>query len=147
MYRTLLSFPIVSIPVLIVYISITVLVLWPSYVYAQSPDKEMLEEKAQKIDQMLMCPVCPAESIDQVQVEVAKQMRLKVRDMLGEGYTEEEILTYFEQRYGSNILAAPPIRGTMVLAWVIPLVIVGVMILSGVWVLYNMVYRKSGSEG
>ncbi len=136
-----------SIPVLIVYISITVLVLWPSYVYAQSPDKEMLEEKAQKIDQMLMCPVCPAESIDQVQVEVAKQMRLKVRDMLGEGYTEEEILTYFEQRYGSNILAAPPIRGTMVLAWVIPLVIVGVMILSGVWVLYNMVYRKSGSEG
>tara|TARA_B100000029_G_scaffold487167_1_gene542386 strand:- start:35482 stop:35895 length:414 start_codon:yes stop_codon:yes gene_type:complete len=137
----------VSIPVLIVYISITVLVLWPSYVYAQSPDKEMLEEKAQKIDQMLMCPVCPAESIDQVQVEVAKQMRLKVRDMLGEGYTEEEILTYFEQRYGSNILAAPPIRGTMVLAWVIPLVIVGVMILSGVWVLYNMVYRKSGSEG
>ncbi len=107
----------------------------------------MLEEKAQKIDQMLMCPVCPAESIDQVQVEVAKQMRLKVRDMLGEGYTEEEILTYFEQRYGSNILAAPPIRGTMVLAWVIPLVIVGVMILSGVWVLYNMVYRKSGSEG
>tara|TARA_A100001037_G_C15154065_1_gene642430 strand:+ start:12375 stop:12788 length:414 start_codon:yes stop_codon:yes gene_type:complete len=137
----------VSIPVLIVYISITVLVLWPSYIYAQSPDKEMLEEKAQKIDQMLMCPVCPAESIDQVQVEVAKQMRLKVRDMLGEGYTEEEILTYFEQRYGSNILAAPPIRGTMVLAWVIPLVIVGVMILSGVWVLYNMVYRKSGSEG
>lgn len=136
-----------SIPVLIVYISITVLVLWPSYIYAQSPDKEMLEEKAQKIDQMLMCPVCPAESIDQVQVEVAKQMRLKVRDMLGEGYTEEEILTYFEQRYGSNILAAPPIRGTMVLAWVIPLVIVGVMILSGVWVLYNMVYRKSGSEG
>ena len=80
---------------------------------------EDIENEAQKIDQMLMCPVCPAESIDQVQVEVAKQMRVKVREMLSEGRERDEILTYFEQRYGSDILAAPPVRGTMVLAWVL----------------------------
>ena len=32
-----------------------------------------LEEQAQAIDQRLMCPVCPAETIDQSQADVALQ--------------------------------------------------------------------------
>lgn len=127
-------------------ISVLLLNVIPSEISAQTPDLEDIENEAQKIDQMLMCPVCPAESIDQVQVEVAKQMRVKVREMLSEGRERDEILTYFEQRYGSDILAAPPVRGTMVLAWVIPVVIVGLMILIGLWVIYTMVYRKSDGE-
>ena len=57
---------------------------------------------------MLMCPVCPAETIDQAQVEISFQMRAVVREMLAEGRTREEILDYFVDRYGADILAAPP---------------------------------------
>ncbi|MFL2645306.1 MAG: cytochrome c-type biogenesis protein CcmH [Dehalococcoidia bacterium] len=121
--------------------------LIPTRALADNPDADKIEVEAQKIDQMLMCPVCPAESIDQVQVEVAKQMRIKVRDMLTEGQTEGQILDYFEQRYGSDILAAPPIRGTMVLAWIIPVIILVLMMSAGLWVLYNMVYGKRDIEG
>ena len=147
MYRTLS--PTTYIPILIVFICIVTCILFliPTRVLADNPDADKIEVEAQKIDQMLMCPVCPAESIDQVQVEVAKQMRIKVRDMLTEGQTEGQILDYFEQRYGSDILAAPPIRGTMVLAWIIPVIILVLMMSAGLWVLYNMVYGKRDIEG
>ena len=81
-----------------------------------------LEEEAQNIDRMIMCPVCPAETIDQAQVEISFQMRAVVREMLAEGKTREEILDYFVDRYGPDILAAPPKSGVNLLAWILPIV-------------------------
>ena len=46
-----------------------VIALSTQFVHAQTPPlDESLEEKAQAIDRMIMCPVCPAETIDQAQV-------------------------------------------------------------------------------
>ncbi len=39
---------------------------------------------------MLMCPVCPAQTIDQTSVPLAKQMRAQVRELLVSGATREE---------------------------------------------------------
>ena len=146
MYKTFPPFFRISFFASAISVLFFVFLAFPSITLAQSPDVEVIESEAQKIDQMLMCPVCPAESIDQVQVEVAKQMRVKVREMLLEGRSEEQILSYFEERYGSDILAAPPVRGTMLLAWIIPIVVLGLMLSVGVWVLYNMVYKKQNVE-
>ncbi len=49
------------------------------------------ETKAQEIDRMLMCPVCPAQTIDQTSVPLAKQMRAQVRDLLASGAAQEEV--------------------------------------------------------
>ena len=92
-----------------------------SYAYAQSPSDE-LEKEAQAIDKMIMCPVCPAETIDQAQVEISFQMRAVIREMLAEGRSREEILDYFVDRYGPDILAAPPKTGANLLAWILPIV-------------------------
>ncbi len=92
-----------------------------SAAYAQSPDPE-LEKEAQAIDRMIMCPVCPAETIDQAQVEISFQMRAVIREMLAEGRSREEILDYFVDRYGPDILAAPPKTGANLLAWILPIV-------------------------
>ena len=83
---------------------------------------EELEKEAQAIDKMIMCPVCPAETIDQAQVEISFQMRAVIREMLAEGRTREEILDYFVDRYGADILAAPPKSGANLLAWILPIV-------------------------
>ena len=88
---------------------------------AQTPGDE-LEREAQNIDRMIMCPVCPAETIDQAQVEISFQMRAVVREMLAEGSTRGEILDYFVDRYGPDILAAPPKSGVNLLAWILPIV-------------------------
>ena len=89
--------------------------------YAQARD-DALEREAQAIDKMLMCPVCPAETIDQAQVEISFQMRAVVRELLAEGKTRQEVLDYFVDRYGADILAAPPKSGTNLVAWILPIV-------------------------
>ncbi len=78
------------------------------------------ETIAQGIDKMLMCPVCPSETIDQSQVPLAGQMRAMVREQLRDGKTREEILEFFVDRYGLGVLAEPPRRGFNLLIWVIP---------------------------
>lgn len=89
-------------------------------VYAQTPVVAYDEGEAQAIDRMLICPVCPAESIDQAQVPLARQMRQRVREMLADGASRQEILDWFADRYGAGVLAAPPKTGVNLLAWTLP---------------------------
>ena len=100
------------------------------------------EAEAQAIDRMLMCPVCPAETIDQAQVELARQMKQKVREMLAAGASREEILSFFVDRYGPDVLAAPPKSGFNLVAWIFPAV-VAVAGLGAAWlVLRSMAARR-----
>ena len=108
--------------VLLGLLLLTALMLSSGAVQAQGtdPDQGYDEEEALSIDRMLICPVCPAETIDQAQVELSKQMRRIVREMLAQGASREEILDFFVERYGSEVLAAPPKSGVNLLAWVVP---------------------------
>ena len=75
---------------------------------------------AQDIDRKLMCPVCPSETIDQSQTLIAKQMRGIIRQKLNQGENTEDILDYFVDRYGVEILAEPPKSGSHLLVWIVP---------------------------
>ena len=88
--------------------------------HAQTPEPAYSESEAQGIDRMIMCPVCPAETIDQAQVQISFQMRQVVREMLGQGSSRDEILDFFVERYGKDILAAPPKSGANLVAWLLP---------------------------
>ena len=81
-----------------------------------------LEERAQSVDQRLICPYCPAETIDQAQVPQAREMRDFVREKLAEGWTEQQILDYFSapERYGPRVLAEPPKSGSTLTIWLLP---------------------------
>ena len=79
--------------------------------------------------------------LERKQVEIAKQMKTKVRQMLLDGYSKKEILNYFEERYGSDILAAPPKRGTMIFAWIVPVIVVIAMLCIGIGVILKMIKR------
>jgi cytochrome c-type biogenesis protein CcmH len=103
------------------------------------------EEEAQSIDQMLMCPLCPAETIDQSQAQIAQQMRSLVREMLAQGAGREEILDFFVDRYGPSVLAAPPKSGVNLLVWILP--VVGVLAaLAGGFVVIRSMTARGGAE-
>ena len=104
------------------------------------------EKEAQAIDGMLMCPVCPAETIDQAQVPLARQMRQLVRDKLSQGESREEILEYFAGVYGRDILAAPEKSGVGLVAWTAPVVGVLAALVAGVFVLRSMAKRPVSQE-
>ena len=99
------------------------------------------EAEALAIDRMLMCPVCPAETIDQAQVELARQMRRLVREMLSQGASRDEILDFFVGNYGPEILGAPPKSGFNLLAWVLPAAAVVAALGAGLLVIRSMTAR------
>ena len=102
------------------------------------------EKEAQSIDRMLMCPVCPAETIDQSRVEIAGQMRAVVREMLAQGASREEVLDFFVARYGLAVLAAPPKSGANLLVWVLPIAGVLAALAGGFLIIKSMASRNSG---
>ena len=79
-----------------------------------------LERRAQEINEAVMCPVCPGESIDQSQHVLAVQMRAIVDEKLEAGSTEQEIKGFFVARYGPSVLLEPPRRGFDLLVWLVP---------------------------
>ena len=103
------------------------------------------EEEAQSIGRMLMCPVCAGTSIEQSQAQIAQQMRELVREMLAQGTHRDEILDFFLDRYGVEVLAAPPKSGVNLLAWILPVVGVLAALLGGVAVIRAMTARSGGA--
>jgi len=101
------------------------------------------EKEAQSIDRSLMCPVCPAETIDQAQVEIAWQMRAVVRDMLGKGASRDEVLDFFVSRYGLEVLAAPPKSGVNILVWVLPIAGILAALAGGYFIIRSMSSRNT----
>ena len=47
-------------------------------------------------------------------------MRLLVREKLAEGWSRQQVLDYFAERY-EGVLAEPPKQGFTLLAWLLPL--------------------------
>ena len=103
------------------------------------------EAAAQDIDRMLMCPVCPAQTIDQTEVTLAQQMRAQVRELLAAGASREEVLFWFRERYGPGIVAEPPRSGINLIAWLVPGAVLVIAMAGGILVLRAM-RRASPSD-
>ena len=75
----------------------------PERVAAQAP--LATEEQAIAIERQLMCPVCPNERLDTSQNAVARDMKRIIREQLANGRTPDEIILFFESRYGPIVRA------------------------------------------
>ena len=56
---------------------------------------------------------------------MAVNMKAQVRELLARGYTEEQILSYFEKSYGQFVLLKPKFQGVNALVWILPIVVAG----------------------
>ena len=82
----------------------------------------------------IMCPVCDGQTIGESQASIANDMKNIVDAYISDGKTDDEILKYFEDRYGTEILSAPPNSGTNIIVWVTPLILISLsFILFSVW--------------
>ncbi len=81
-----------------------------------------LDGRAREIAKKLQCPVCQTISVADSPSELAAQMRAIIREKLAEGWTEDQIINYFVERYGEGVLLEPPRQGFGLLAWVGPAV-------------------------
>ncbi len=89
-----------------------------------SNDAPPLEYRTQRLNETIMCPVCPGESIDQSQNMLAAQMRGVVNEKLSEGWSDEQIRDFFVERFGPSVLMEPPREGLGIVAWTLPAAVV-----------------------
>ncbi len=80
----------------------------------------MLEERARDISAGLRCVVCRNESIDESNAELARDLRLLVRERLVAGDSDEETVAYIVDRYGEYVLLRPTMSGSNVVLWLAP---------------------------
>jgi cytochrome c-type biogenesis protein CcmH len=77
----------------------------------------VLEERARDISGGLRCIVCRNESIDESNAELARDLRLLVRERLVAGDSDEEVVAYIVDRYGEYVLLRPPMTGSTIALW------------------------------
>ncbi len=82
--------------------------------------------RAELIAGNLRCPFCNGESIAEAPSQIARDLELFVVAKVGEGWTDEEIYTYFVDRYGERVRLDPPLAGWGAVLWLSPLVVAGV---------------------
>lgn len=76
-----------------------------------------LENRARIISKSLRCLVCRNENIDESNAELARDLRILVRERLLVGETDKEIINYVVGRYGEYVLLKPKFNLTNVLLW------------------------------
>jgi len=93
--------------------------------YAVNPS-EMLkdpkqEERARDLSKGLRCLVCQNQSIDDSDAELARDLRVIVRERIAAGDTNEQVEKFVVDRYGDYVLLKPPFKATTYLLWFGPL--------------------------
>lgn len=77
----------------------------------------VLEARARTLSKELRCLVCQNESIDDSNADLARSLRLLVRERLTQGDSDAAVLGYIQQRYGDYVLMKPPVKGVTVVLW------------------------------
>ncbi len=94
-------------------------------VSAVVPRARTIDDRARALEATIRCPVCQGLSIADSPALLARQMRSLVREQLGAGRTDAEILDQFVSRYGRWILLTPASRGPDLILWLLPGALVG----------------------
>ena len=101
---------------------VVVLALLAAPAWAVQPDEVLsdpgLESRARDISTGLRCPVCRNESIDESNADLARDMRLMVRERLVDGETDTDVVAAVVARYGEYVLLRPDASGANLLLWV-----------------------------
>ncbi|MBT3360371.1 MAG: cytochrome c-type biogenesis protein CcmH [Rhodospirillales bacterium] len=96
----------------------------------------VLETRARDISENLRCLVCQNQSIDESDAQLARDLRVLVRERLVAGSSDGEVIDYVVSRYGDFVLLNPPFKGSTYVLWLGPAAILGLG-LMGVFVFFR----------
>lgn len=118
----------------------------PSLAHAFEPDEVLadpaLEARAREVGKELRCVVCQNQSIDDSNAELARDMRILVRERILAGDTNQDVIDYMVDRYGDYVLLDPPFKGETLVLWVGPGVIAA---LGLIWLV--LLFRRRTTKG
>ena len=113
---------------------------------AVDPDEVLadpaLETRAREISKNLRCLVCQNQSIDDSDADLARDLRMLVRERLNAGDSDDAVVDYVVSRYGDFVLLDPPFKGTTYVLWFGPLLIAAL----GIMAVFFFFHRRRTAE-
>lgn len=89
-------------------------------------DDPALEARARQLSSGLRCMVCQNQSIDDSDAELARDLRVLVRERLVAGETDEKVIDYVVSRYGEFVLLQPRFNMRNALLWAAPILLLAI---------------------
>lgn len=102
---------------------------------AGAQEDRAFENHVRELSNEFRCPTCQGISVNDSQASFSVQIKDKVRKMLAEGQSDDDIKAYFVSRYGEWILRAPKKEGLGLVLWLLPF---GGLLVVGGLVFYRM---------
>ncbi|MFV2001835.1 MAG: cytochrome c-type biogenesis protein CcmH [Paracoccaceae bacterium] len=81
-------------------------------------DDPVLEARARSISEGLRCLVCRNENIDESNADLARDLRLLVRERLVGGESDAQVVAFIVDRYGEFVLLNPTKTGVNLILWI-----------------------------
>nr|WP_250814088.1 cytochrome c-type biogenesis protein [Neorhizobium tomejilense] len=101
--------------------------LTPLPAFAVNPDEVLsnpaLEQRARNLSAQLRCMVCQNQSIDDSNAELARDLRVLVRERLANGDTDDQVIDYVVSRYGEFVLLKPRLSAKTMILWATPVLL------------------------
>jgi cytochrome c-type biogenesis protein CcmH len=114
-------------------ILLAVVIVW-GVTAIRAAQPQTLDQHVNALASQLQCPACNGESVADSSAVVAQEMRAVIRGKVLAGEPDQQILAYFQQRYGDTILESPPTQGFTVLIWLGP----PIALLAGVFIVFSV---------
>ncbi len=90
----------------------------------------LTEKRLVAISSELRCLVCQNESIAGSNAELANDLRREIRTMIQDGRSDNEIMDFMVSRYGDFVRYRPPLKGSTLVLWFGPLLILVVALVA-----------------
>ncbi len=114
--------------------------------FAVLPDEVLsdpaLEARARALSASLRCLVCQNQSIDDSNADLARDLRIIVRERLVAGDRDEQVIDFVVARYGEFVLLKPRFSVQNALLWGAPVVI----LLAGAAFAFSRARRGNARE-
>ena len=98
-----------------------------------------LEASVARLAMELRCVVCQNQTVAESNAPLAADMRRVIRTQLESGRSEQQVVEFFEQRYGAFVHYSPPLRPSTWLLWGSPFLLVA----AGLAILLTALRRRS----
>ena len=110
-------------------------------------DDPGLETRARALSRDIRCLVCQNQSIDDSNADLARDLRILVRERLVAGDSDTEVVNYLVSRYGDFVMLRPPVTGTTYVLWFGPALVLAVALFGvAVWFRRRRTVMSAGTD-
>jgi cytochrome c-type biogenesis protein CcmH len=104
---------------------------------------EVVEKRMVEISEELRCLVCQNESLAGSHAELAEDLRREIRTLIKQDKSNDEIMEFMVSRYGDFVRYRPPLKGTTLVLWFGPF-----LLLAGaaIWLVVYLRQRRGRVE-